>query len=178
MIDKNYLKSISRFNISKDKNSVKKIIEFNVNDDLNNLINPLYRYYTFSKEILQTIINTPPWESKLFRYAVEIEKFVNTHGITQRVIIDGEWREEGFKAVTGEWRRQYFNTDAIWGQWIDIEETISFILRDEHTRERLIENWDRYMIINKHNSLIKKWGDHKTTIDEIIEQIRTGTARI
>jgi hypothetical protein len=172
----NDLKSVCCFD--SNKNNTKKTTEFKIKDNLNNCISTLCRYYTFSKEILQTVINTPPWGAKLFRYAVEIVKPVDTHGIIQRVIIDGEWQKEGFKTVAGEWRRYYFNTVATWGKWIDIEETISFILKDEDTKKYFTENWDRYMIIDENNYKKRMRTNNIIKIDEIIKQIKTGTAKI
>jgi hypothetical protein len=55
MIDKNYLKVISCF---KHEQSIKDEIEFKTNDDLDYCRALFCRYYTFSKEILQTIRNT------------------------------------------------------------------------------------------------------------------------
>jgi hypothetical protein len=175
----NELKSVCCFDFDKIENNTKKTIEFKINDNLNNCRTTLSRYYTFSKEILQSIINTPPWGTKLFRYAVEIVKSADTHGIIQRVIVDGEWQIEGFKIAAGEWRRrQYFNTVAFWGQWIDIEKTISRILKDEYIKKYFTENWNKYMIIDEYMSLAKGYGNHIITADEIIEQIRTGSAQI
>jgi hypothetical protein len=173
MIDINYLKAVSCFDSDKYQSNLKKTIEIKANDNLDYYRNSLCRYYTSSKEILQTIYNTPPWGAKSFRYTIEM----TTNNI-QRVIIDGEWQEQGFKVLSGEWRRKYFNASVNWGGWVSIDDTINFILNDKSIQELFIKRWDRYKVINEHTRHIEKWEGPIRTMDEIVEQIKKGTAKI
>jgi hypothetical protein len=153
------------------------VIEFKINDDLDYCRTLFCRYYTFSKKILQTIRNAPPLEVELFRYAVEVIP-ANNNNTVQRVLIEGEWQEEGFKYLLGEWRRVYFNSSVNWGEWVHIDAIINSILTSESIQEYLAGNWDRYIVIDKNNYKKRTWAGSIAKIDEIVEQIKTGTARI
>jgi hypothetical protein len=135
----------------------------------------LCRYYTFSKKILQTIRSAPPWGARLFRYALEVIP-VNKNDIIQRVLIDGEWEGESFRALSGEWRRRLSSNSLAtwWGEWVNIDDIINSMLTDEDKQKHFVENWNRYMIIDESGFRVKGYGNRKMTIDEIIEQIKNG----
>jgi hypothetical protein len=180
MIDKNYLKAISCFNIDEYQNNDKEIktIQFKENDDLNYCRIIPCHYWTSSKEIAATIKNTPPvelnpngsfpdFEIKTFQ-SINDDVY-NKNSIIQRTFFYGK-----------EWRRRQFNnplsTWGDWGKWININDTIDYILNNESIHENLVKNWNRYMIIDK--NLNKTWAGHITTIDKIIGEIKNGTIKI
>jgi hypothetical protein len=80
----------------------------------------------------------------------------------------------------GEWRRRLFSNSlsSWWGEWINIDDTINSVLTDENLQKYLVKNWDSYMTIdaNKHKERIIS--GTITTIEKIIEEIKTGTAKI
>jgi hypothetical protein len=171
MIDKKYLKAVSCFNFDEYQNCCKETIKFKANDNLDYCGLSSCEYYTSSPEIAETISNTP-WEAKPFPFSMKVLKCsdggVPRPSNVQRIFVDGkEWR-----------RRQFANSlSAWWGEWVDIEKVINDIL-NENLQKFLTENWDRYMVIDE-SSFRKKGLEGRTvTIDEIIEQIRTGTAKI
>jgi hypothetical protein len=170
-----YLKAISCFNHEED---IKNEIGFKADDDLDYCKTLFCRYYTFSKKILQTIRNAPPWGIRLFRYALEIIPASNKN-IIQRVLIDGEWEGESFRALSGEWRRRQFSNSLTtwWGKWINIDDIINSILTDEDKQKQFVENWNRYMIIDESIFRAKRYRNRIMTIDEIIEQIKTGKVK-
>jgi hypothetical protein len=169
-----YLKAISYFK----QEDIKNEIEFKTDDDLDYCRSLFCRYYTFSKRILQTIRNAPPWRARLFRYALEIIP-VNNKNIIQRVLIDGEWEGESFRALSGEWRRRLFRNSLTiwWGEWINIDDVINSIRTDENLQKQFVENWNRYMIIDESIFRAKGYRNRKMTMDEIVEQIKTGRAK-
>jgi hypothetical protein len=177
MVSKNYLKIISCFNINEyDENSTKiKTVQFKKNDDLNNYLSVPCHYWTSSKEIAQTIKNTPPievdrnisfpeFEIKTFR--VLDGSFSN--GIIQRTFFYGK-----------EWRRWRINVhEEIWGEWINIDDTIDYILNNNDIQKNLTKDWDRYMVIDENNYKKRIWEGNIATVEGIIKQIKTGTAKI
>jgi hypothetical protein len=169
MIDKNYLKTISCFNFTGYEDSRKKTIEFKANDNLDYCESAPCQYYTLLPEIAETISNTP-WGKKPFPFPMGVLKCTgtDTNNIIQIITVDGEWR-----------RRQFNNSlSAWWGEWINIEKTIDDMLRNENMQKFLTENWDRYMAVDKSYLHKREWRGSKVTIDEIVEQIKTGTAKI
>jgi hypothetical protein len=109
-------------------------------------------------------------------------EYSDNNGISiQRVLIDGEWRKgEGFKALPKEWRRRRscLHGTLHWGEWIDIDGTIEFILSDEDTQRYFTDRWDRHKILDKDYLKYKGYGGSGTGIGEIAEQIKMGTAKI
>jgi hypothetical protein len=180
MIDKNYLKSVSCFNLDQYKGNDKiefkvidfKKIELKANDNLDHCGLASCQYYTSSPEIAETISNTP-WEAKPFPFSMKVLKSANDgfsgmSNVVQRIFVDGEWR-----------RRQFSDSLAIyWGKWINIEKVINTILNDEGIQKFLTENWDRYIVIDKYSFRRKGCEGRIVTIDEIIEQIKNGAAQI
>jgi hypothetical protein len=168
MIDKNYLKAVSCFDFDKYQNNHKKVIEFKTNDNLNNCKLAPCQYYTLIPETAETISNTP-WGAKPFPFPMEVLKCTDDmNSIVQIITVDGEWR-----------RRQFSNSlETWWGEWTNIETVIDDILNNESVQKYLTENWDRYMVINKDYPSKREWRGGKTTIDKIIEEIKTGTAKI
>jgi hypothetical protein len=173
MIDKKYLKAVSCFNFGEYQNYCKETIKFKVNDNLDYCGLASCEYYTSSPEIAETISNTP-WKSKPFPFSMKVLKCVDggvprPGNVVQRIFVDGEWR-----------RRQFANSlSAWWGEWVNIEKVINDINNNENMPKFLTENWDRYMVIDESSFRKKRWEEgHAVTIDEIIEQIRNGTAKI
>jgi hypothetical protein len=167
MIDKNYLKAISCFDFNKYENP-KKTIEFKANDNFDYCKLAPCQYYTLVPETAETISNTP-WEAKPFPFPMEVLKCTDNAGnIVQIITVDGEWRRRKFSNSLETW----------WGEWINIKEVIDNILNNENVQKYLIENWDRYMVINKDCLSKREWRGGKITIEKIIEEIKTGTAII
>jgi hypothetical protein len=167
-MDKNYLKAVSCFDFDEyNNNSNRKSIEFKPNDNLNYCGLAPCQYYTSSPEIAETISNTP-WRkgTKSFPFLMEVLK-CSDKGI-QIITVDGEWR-----------RRQFGNSlETWWGEWVNIKKTIDDILANENIQKFLTENWDGYMVINKNYLHKREWRGDKVTIDEVIKQIKTGSAKI
>jgi hypothetical protein len=168
MIDKNYLKAVSCFDFDKYENNPKEIMEFKADDNLDYCTLTPCQYYTLVPETAETVSNTP-WGAKPFPFPMEVLKCTdNINNIVQIITVGGEWR-----------RRQISNSlETRWGEWINIEKAIEDILNNEGIQKFLGENWDRYMVIDKDYPSKRKWSDGKATIDEIIKQIKTGTAKI
>jgi hypothetical protein len=168
MIDKNYLKTISCFNFTEYQNSYKESIEFKANDNLNYCTLAPYQYYTIFPEISETISNTP-WGTKSFLFSMKVLKCTDDrNNIIQIITVDSEWR-----------RRQFSNSlETWWGEWINIDNTIDYILNNENIQINLTKTWNRYMITDGNNLKKRTWAGSIATIDEIIEQIKNGTAKI
>jgi hypothetical protein len=177
MIDKNYFKTISCFNITEyDENLTKiKTVQFKKDDDLNKYLLVPCHYWSFLDEIVQTIKNTLPIEidQNMSFPVFEIKTFrlldsSFSNGIIQRTFFYGK-----------EWRRCCFNLrEETWGEWINIDDTIDYILNNENIQINLTKNWDRYMVIDENNYKKRMWEGNITTVEEIIKQIKTGTAKI
>jgi hypothetical protein len=178
MIDKNYLKAVSCFNINEyDENFTKiKIVQFKKDDDLNNCLLVPCHYLTFSEEIAQTIKNTPSIEVdpnmsfpifEIKTFGIPDSSFSNS--IIQRTFFYGE-----------EWRRWHFNLHGeIWGEWINIDNTVDYILNSKDAQKDFIEKtWNQYMIVDENNLKKRTWSNSIIKTDEIIKQIKTGTAKI
>jgi hypothetical protein len=169
MIDKNYLKAISCFNFEEYENNPKKIIEFKVNDNLDYCRITPCQYFTLVPETAQTILNTP-WGAKPFPFSMEVLKPTDNAGnIIQIISIGGEWR-----------RRQFNNSlETWWREWINIENIIDFIRNaGENIRKNISANWNKYILIDENNHKNRRWEGNSITIDEIIDEIKTGTAKI
>jgi hypothetical protein len=167
MIDKNYLKAISCFNFSEYQDINKKTIEFKANDNLDYCKSAPCQHYTLLPEIAETISNTP-WGKKPFPFSMEVLKCSDMVNTIQIITVDGEWRRRQFNNSLSTW----------WGEWINIEKIINDMLNNESIQKFLTGNWDRYMIIDKNDLHKREWRGSKVTIDEIVEQIKTGTAKI
>jgi hypothetical protein len=149
-----------------------KKIELKTNDNLDCCGLASCQYFTSSPKIAETISNTP-WKTKPFPFSMKVFKCTDggvwsISNVIQRIFVDGEWR-----------RRQFSNSlSTQWGKWINIEKTINDILNNESIQKFLTENWDRYMAIDENDLHKKEWRGSKVTTDEIVEQIKTGTAKI
>jgi hypothetical protein len=163
------LKSISCFNFSEYENGSKEIIEFKPNDNLDNSKISPCQYFTLLPETAQTIRNTP-WEAKPFPFSVEVLRpDDDMESIIQIILVDGGWRRRLFNNRLETW----------WGKWINIDKTLDFIrTADESIRKDLAEKWNRYMVIDENYPKNRGWAGGITTIDKIIEEIKTGTAKI
>jgi hypothetical protein len=166
-MSKSYLKAVSCFSFDEYQNTHKKSIEFKANDNLDYCKSVSCQYYTLLPEIAETISNTP-WGKKPFPFPMEVLKCTDSVNIIQIITVDGEWRRRQFSNSLTSW----------WGEWINIEKTINDILNNEGIQEFLTENWDRCMAVDKNYLHKREWRGRKVTIDEIVEQIKTGTAKI
>jgi hypothetical protein len=151
----------------------RETIKFKTNDNLDYCSLASCEYYTSSPETAETISNTP-WEPKPFPFSMKVLKcddggVPSSSNVVQRIFVDGEWR-----------RRQFATSlAACWGEWINIEKVINDINNNENIQKFLTENWDKYMVIDESSFRKKRWEEGRTvTIDEIIEQIINGTAKI
>jgi hypothetical protein len=171
MIDKNYLKAASCFNFDEYQNPFKKTVEFKAGDNLDCCESAPCRYYTLFPETAETISNTP-WGQKPFPFPMEVLKCADNNisgaGIIQIITADGEWRRLQFSNSLSTW----------WGEWINIEKTVNDILNNEGVQKFLAENWDRYMVIDKNYLHKREWKGGKVAIEEIVRQIKEGTAKI
>jgi hypothetical protein len=167
MIDKNYLKAISCFDFDKYQNNPKKAIEFKANDNLDYCRVTPCQYYTLSPEIAETILNTP-WGTNPFPFSMEVLKSADNASNVIQILPFG-----------GEWRRTFFSNslEKRLGEWVNIEEVIDYIIENKDIHKNLSENWDRYMVINEVTRHVERWEGRIVTIDEIVEQIKTGTAK-
>jgi hypothetical protein len=169
MIDKNYLKAVSCFNLDEYENSPKQTVEFKAEDNLNNCKIAPCQYYTLSPETAETILNTP-WGAKPFPFPMEVLKPNDDAGSIVHII-----------SVDGEWRRRQFNNslETWWGEWINIENIIEFIRNaGENIQKNFSDNWNKYILIDENNHKSRKGAGSITTIDKIIEEIKTGTAKM
>jgi hypothetical protein len=173
MISIKYLKAVSCFDFDGYEKNPKKTIKFKENDNLDYCRLAPCQYYTLVPEIAETIYNVP-WGrgTKSFPFLLKVLKCTdnNTLGVNSVQII----------TVDCEWRRRQFNNalETWWGEWINIEKTIDNILNDESTQEFFIENWNKYMMIDKNYINKKEWKNNKITMGEIIGQIKTGSVKI
>jgi hypothetical protein len=163
----NELKSVCCFDFNERENLFKQTIEFKINDNLDNCKIAPCQYFTLSPETAQTILNTP-WGTEPFPFSMDVLKTTdNANSIIQIISADGEWRRRLFKNSLETW----------WGKWVNIEKLVNDILNNEGMQKFLAENWDRYMEIDKDYPSKRKWKGGKVAIDEIVNQIKTGTVK-
>ncbi|MDR2184593.1 MAG: hypothetical protein LBO80_02835 [Treponema sp.] len=175
MISINDIRLLSCFNINEYKENPAKIkvVQFKKNDDINDCLLAPCRYWTYSEEIAQTIKNIPPINPNISFHSFGVKTFRIldgdfSHNIIQRTFFCGK-----------EWRRCYLNLhEKIWGEWTNINTMLDYILNNGDIQKNLTESWTRYMVIDKNNCRRRSWAGSITTIDEIIKQIKTGTAKI
>jgi hypothetical protein len=167
MIDK--LKAVCCFDLGKYENNLNQIIELNANENLDDCKMLACQYYTLSPETAQTIRNTP-WEAEPFLFSMKVLKpNDNADNIIQIIPVGDGWRRRRFSNRLETW----------WGKWMNIGKIVDFIHNaDENTQKNLSENWNKYMIIDENNHKKRMRVGNIITIDEIIEEIKTGTAKI
>jgi hypothetical protein len=165
MIDIKYLKAICCFNFSEYGNNS---IEFKVDDNIDYCKVAPCQYFTLLPEIAETVFYTP-WGAKPFPFSMEVLKSTDDSNIIQIITVDGEWRRQQFKNSLETW----------WGEWININKVVDVIYNaDENIQKNLVDSWDIYMIIDESNPKNRRWAGSVTTIEKIIEEIKTGTAKI
>jgi hypothetical protein len=168
MTDKRYLKAISCFNFAEFGDIFGKKIKFKTGDNLDYCTTTPCQYYTLLPEVARTIANTP-LGAKPFPLSMEVLRAADkAANIVQIIHADCEWRRRLFNNSLSSW----------WGEWINIDDTINSMLTDENLQKYLVKNWDSYMIIDANNHKERIISGTITTIEEIIEEIKTGTAKI
>jgi hypothetical protein len=175
-----YLKSLSCFNLQEYERR-REVKRFDAKADLDFVTAPFSEYWNFTEnEETPVVCNIPEsWRTlqKIPMFCLQILQpngiNIKKHDIIQRLPTDGDWR------------RRYFSASKNWGKWVNIRDALKKIQEVQNLQEFFLKNWNSYNVIASYDARIingvsrirRQRITELTSLEELLNQIRNGTAK-